>query len=503
MGEDSTRTEARNSATLPANLPSAVDMATSPTMDNQAPSSPPQDIDDPPLLIPSFSPGSTPSAPSSPGGTLARLGLTLKAPPSPSTSPTSPTSGGGQVSAITVVALLDKLVAMVESVQENQRRAEKRQAELEAAVRVVQGDVTRLAKNHNGTAGSVAKLLERSKKTGAHVKEVRDRLDRQGTQVKRLEANHAHLLKRNHFKVIIFQEDNEIPSTLQTKSPGSASLRDVQEDTALSPTVNPSHVEGLQTISLTSDDDDDDEAVAAGGAHLASPHGEPHGDDYDDDEEGLPSSPGLERLERSRAEKLKRSSLKKVDSLKKAFSRQSIEKKINKIVPPERREKIKKSFTPNHPKSPSAKSSTFHVSPMTFNVKKVRDGDAKGPTARVEVPSLGGPDGEIPLAEVHSPEDEKELPVLGSPTLDGMDAEVAVTGEMENGGVTVAVATLAEEETMPDHHEDDDEEDYDDEDNNDEHTNDHLNHEGEEKAHHVTLPTSPVNTAVVMQQSSS
>uniref|UniRef100_A0A8C5WVY3 Uncharacterized protein n=1 Tax=Laticauda laticaudata TaxID=8630 RepID=A0A8C5WVY3_LATLA len=86
-----------------------------------------------------------------------------------------------------------------------------------------------------------------------------------------------------------------------------------------------------------------------------------------------------EKIEESRAEKIKRSSLKKVDSLKKAFSRQNIEKKMNKIstkiVSPERREKIKKSFTPNHQKSSSSKSSSFKVSPLTFNVKKVRDGD--------------------------------------------------------------------------------------------------------------------------------
>ena len=108
-----------------------------------------------------------------------------------------------------MVALLDKLVAMIEAVQENQRRMEKRQAELEGVVRGVQGDVARLAKTHTTTSNSVAKLLERSRKTGGYVKEVRERLERQGNQVKRLEANHAHLLKRNHFKVLIFQVRGE------------------------------------------------------------------------------------------------------------------------------------------------------------------------------------------------------------------------------------------------------------------------------------------------------
>ncbi|KAG5283798.1 hypothetical protein AALO_G00046280 [Alosa alosa] len=449
MGEDSTRAEARSSATLPANMPSSSRAANA----SPPPPPPPQDGQEPPLLIPSFSPS---SAPSSPASTLSRLGF--KMPPSPG-SPGSP--GGGQVSAITVVALLDKLVVMMESVQENQRRSEKRHAELEAVVRAVQGDVTRLARSHSSTANSVSKLLERSRKTGGYVKEVRERLDRQGVQVKRLEANHAHLLKRNHFKVLIFQEDNEIPSMLLTKDPAAsttASIHDTQENMSLhapTPSVdrNRSHEEGLQTISLTSDEDEEEAVgtVAATATHPSSPRGEAASElalEEEDDDDGGLSSLGSERLERSRAEKLKRSSLKKVDSLKKAFSRRSIEKKINKIVPPERREKIKKSFTPNHPKSPTAKSSSFRVSPMTFNVKKVRDGaaaEAALPEDHVEVPSLGGPGGELPLAEVHSL-DEKGQPLLS------VEAGLSENGEGEvDADVTMATATLAKEEPMPDH----------------------------------------------------
>ncbi len=179
MGEDSSHAE-RSTATLPRE-------ESTPT----PPAPDAQDAQD--LLIPSFSPGSVHS---SPVHTLSRLG---------SKPPTSPTATGGQVSAITVMALLDKLVVMIESVQQNQQKMEKKQAELEGAVRMVQGDVTQLTKNHMSTANSVAKLLERSRKTGLNVKEVKERLDRQSSQVKHLEANHARLLKRNHFKVLIFQ----------------------------------------------------------------------------------------------------------------------------------------------------------------------------------------------------------------------------------------------------------------------------------------------------------
>ncbi|KAE8299577.1 Caveolae-associated protein 2 [Larimichthys crocea] len=364
--------------------------------------------ENPELLIPSFTPSSAPSSPT-PTSTLSRLGL--KSPTSPSgVLPGSPVDRG-QVSAITVVALLDKLVNMLEAVQENQQRMEQRQADLEGAVRVVQGDVTRLSKTHICTSNSVNKLLERSRKVNGNLKD------------------------RNHFKVLIFQEDNEIPSSVFVKD----SLRTPQpsqydaESTLPTPSVTGSidgsraQEEGLQTISLSSNEDD----------YLAA---HPEGDEMFECDESL--GLGTSRQFERRADKFKRNSLKKVDSLKKAFSRQSIEKKMTqittKIVPPEKREKIMKSLTPNHPKSPTSKSSSFKVSPMTFNVKKVRDGevptqDMSPPAeeAHVEIPVLGGLDGEIPLAEVHTEEGVfQEIQDVVSPsTTESLKAELAINGE--------------------------------------------------------------------------
>lgn len=403
MGEDSSHAE-RSASTLPR--------------EESTPTPPAQDVQD--ILIPSS--GQNPG-PSSPVGTLSRL---------VPKSPTSPTAPGGQVSAITVVALLDKLVVMIESVQENQQKMEKKQAELEGAVRMVQGDVSRLTKNHMSTANSVAKLLERSRKTGINVKEVRERLDRQNIQVKRLEANHTHLLKRNHFKVLIFQEDNEIPASLLTKE-GLASLS--QDETAPSaPTpvtdLNHSHEEGLHTISLSSDDEEEKGAT--------SPLAEGGTDSLTDlHEEHFPEL-GSDRPELSRADKFKRSSLKKVDSLKKAFSRSSFEKQINKYVPSEQFQKIKKTLTPNHPKSTSSKSTSFRVNPKTFNINKGRHEDPDAPEqpetsprdlSPVEVPSLGGPDGELHLPELHSTEEKKNGDEHQSPSSPGS----ADGGDLENG----------------------------------------------------------------------
>ncbi|XP_029968264.1 caveolae-associated protein 2-like [Salarias fasciatus] len=381
------------------------------------------------IFTPSFAPSSAPSSPT-PSGTLSRLGL--KSPTSPTAAGAgAPASPGGQVSAITVVALLDKLVNMLEAVQDNQQRMEQRQADLEGAVRVVQGDVTRLSKTHVGTSNSVSKLLERSRKVSAHLKDVKERMDKQAVQVKKLEANHSHLLKRNHFKVLIFQEDNEIPTSvsvkdsLKTPLPSQYDAESIQPPPSMACSIDGSRTqeEVLQTISLSSDEDES----------VAIPQ-----EDYEIECDSVAGpSRGYER----RADKFKRNSLRKVDSLKKAFSRQSIEKKVNqittKIVPPEKREKIKKSLTPSHPKSPTTKSSSFKVSPMTFNVKKVRDGEATteetvspGAGAHVEIPPLGSIDGEYPLAEVHTKDVLAEGQEILSPsTPESMKAELAINGE--------------------------------------------------------------------------
>ncbi|XP_054644076.1 caveolae-associated protein 2-like [Dunckerocampus dactyliophorus] len=374
------------------------------------------------LLIPSFRPPSAPSSPTT-TSTLSRLGL--KSPTSPS-APAPGSPGGGQVSAITVVALLDKLVNMMEAVQDNQHRMEQRQADLEGAVRVVQGDVTRLSKTHISTSNSVSKLLERSRKMSGHLKEVRERLDKQAVQVKKLEANHSHLLKRNHFKVLIFQEDNEIPSSvfvkdsLKTPQPSQYDAESTLPNMSVASSVDGIHTqeEGLQTISLSSDDDDELSA------HRAEGHMMEHG------------AAGTSQTFERRSDKFKRSSLKKVDSLKK-----SIEKKMaqitTKIVPPEKREKIMKSLSPTHPKSPSTKSSSFKVSPMTFNVKKVRDGEipsqdlASGGEAHVEIPPLESLDRDTPLAAVHTLEGagEKSGEMLNRSTSDDIKAELSINGE--------------------------------------------------------------------------
>ncbi|XP_007094766.2 caveolae-associated protein 2 [Panthera tigris] len=269
-----------------------------------------------------------------------------------------------QVNAVTVLTLLDKLVNMLDAVQENQHNMEQRQISLEGSVKGIQNDLTKLSKYQASTSNTVSKLLEKSRKVSAHTRAVKERMDRQSAQVKRLENNHAQLLRRNHFKVLIFQEENEIPASVFVKEPVSSPAEEKEELAD----ENKSLEETLHTVDLSSDDE--------------LPH----------DEETLEDS-AEEKMEESRAEKIKRSSLRKVDSLKKAFSRQNIEKKMNKlgtkIVSVERREKIKKSLTSNHQKISSGKSSPFKVSPLTFGRKKVREGEgpAENETKSEDTPS--------------------------------------------------------------------------------------------------------------------
>ncbi|XP_026185235.1 caveolae-associated protein 2-like [Mastacembelus armatus] len=296
----------------------------------------------------------------------------------------------GPVNAITVLTLLDKLVNMLDAVQENQNKMEAHQVEMEGVVRGIQADMTKLSKSHSHTSNTVSKLLDKSRKLSVTMKEVREKMERQGVQVKKLEANHAHLIHRNNFKVLIFQEENEIPTSVFVKDPPPFPRDEIlEEGEEPAPGVtdgNQSQEGGLHTIDLSSDEDVGLEAEL-------------------DDEEMWPHD--LENMEKSRAEKLKRSSLKKVDSLKKAFSRQNIEKKMTKIgtkiVSAEQREKIRQ------------KTSSLKVSPLTFSIRKPRSNSDPQPPdnsaqtgefitteADIQVSPLGSTDQEVPISEVYS-----------------------------------------------------------------------------------------------------
>ncbi|NXE18893.1 CAVN2 protein, partial [Ardeotis kori] len=337
---------------------------------------------------------------------------------------------GGQVNALTVLALLEKLVSMLEAVEGQQRQMEQRQRGLEGAVRGIQGDLGKLCRSHGATGEAVEKLLEKSRKVCAHTRAVRERLERQCDQVRRLEQHHAQLLRRDRFKVLIFQEENEIPASVFAKEPVPSITEGKEEPVDENKTLE----ETLHTVELGSDDEMFREE-----------------DDVDDSAE--------EKTEESRAEKIKRSSLKKVDSLKKAFSRQNIEKKMNKIstkiVSPERREKIKKSLTVHHQKSSSSKSSAFKVSPLTFNVKKVREGESPAeaeerPTETTSNNQAENED-EVSFTDMHSDTTPTtSLTEEGKAVADSLEKETRMEGNaMTNNNIELSIVEDDEEYGMP------------------------------------------------------
>lgn len=119
-------------------------------------------------------------------------------------------SGGVEMSeaqstGMMVLALLDKIIGVVDQIQETQTGLEAKQETMEKNMRGIQTDLAKLAKSHVGTAGTVNKLLDKVRKVNVNVKSVRTELDKQAGQIKKLENNEHELLKRKNFKVLIFQ----------------------------------------------------------------------------------------------------------------------------------------------------------------------------------------------------------------------------------------------------------------------------------------------------------
>ncbi|XP_061411985.1 caveolae-associated protein 2-like [Lethenteron reissneri] len=266
---------------------------------------------------------------------------------------------GPQANAVTVLALLDRLLGMLEGVQEAQRRLEERQRATEGVVRSVAGELSRMARSGQSTDGAVAKVLAKARTVSANVKDVRERLERQAAQVRKLDAKHGDLLRRNNFRILIFQEGSETPTAEATSRP-------------VGPPPGPAVLVSDEARGSAHADSSFEEVCIAGEGSEAGDEAATRPPDLSSDEEYI-----LEEVETTTT-RLKKSSMKRMDSLKKAFSKESFEKKMNKFVSPERREKIKKSLTPNHQKSSGSKLGAFKVPPLKFNVKKVRSEDGGG-----------------------------------------------------------------------------------------------------------------------------
>ncbi|KAI5624124.1 muscle-related coiled-coil protein [Silurus asotus] len=211
--------------------------------------------------------------------------------------------------ALNILTLLERVAGIIDNVHACQQRMEERQLEVENNVKSIQEDVVKLTKEHSTTSGIVEKLLEKTRKVSCHIKDVRVRIEKQNIRVKKVEETQAELLNKNKFRVVIYQGENEVPAAAGPKdTPKGAAGGEASVDPAGSETLIP---------------DSDEEYMVVEEAD-------------------------------STAAKMKKTGLKRIESLKNTFSRENMTKtrenlgtRVNKlgerIVTAERREKIRQS----------------------------------------------------------------------------------------------------------------------------------------------------------------
>lgn len=209
-----------------------------------------------------------------------------------------------QVNGVMVLSLLDKIIGAVDQIQQTQTGLEVRQQEMERSVTSIQGELTKLAKSHNTTSNSVNKMMEKVRKVSVNVKTVRATLEKQGGQIKKLESNEAELLKRRNFKVMIYQDEVKVPSKLN-----------ISKSMKVSESVSGSRGGSLLELKEAVEEPGEE---GGEGEKADKPHV-----DLSSDEEGVEIE---ETIEESRAERIKRSSLQRVQTLKTVFSREKMDK---------------------------------------------------------------------------------------------------------------------------------------------------------------------------------
>ncbi|XP_007966764.3 caveolae-associated protein 4 isoform X1 [Chlorocebus sabaeus] len=207
--------------------------------------------------------------------------------------------------ALTIVTVLDKVASIVDSVQASQKRIEERHREMENAIKSVQIDLLKLSQSHSNTGHIINKLFEKTRKVSAHIKDVKARVEKQQIHVKKVEVKQEEIMKKNKFRVVIFQEKFRCPTSLSVVKDRNLTENQEEEEDVFDPPI-----------------------------------------DLSSDEEYY--------VEESRSARLRKSGKERIDNIKKAFSkenmqktRQNLDKKVNRIrtriVTPERRERLRQS----------------------------------------------------------------------------------------------------------------------------------------------------------------
>lgn len=300
--------------------------------------------------------------------------------------PGMPTGGGDDAGSI--MALLERVAGLMDSVQTTQQRMEERQLELENTVKTIQTDVIKLTSNHATTSSTVDRLLEKTRKVSRHIKDVRVRVENQNIRVKKVEATQVDLLAKNKFRVVIYQGDQEVKAVTPGNEPAEPS-----SSTGARAEVEPDKFE------LPPESDEEYMVV--------------------------------EEADSAAAGRLKKTGLTRIESFKATFSKENMSKtrenlgtKVNKfgerIVTAERREKIRQSGERLKQSGERLKETITKSVPAKLNLKKERtvaEGQegAEGATeGAVPVPPPKGRKGSPDAAKAADDEgkaEESEVPM--------------------------------------------------------------------------------------------
>ncbi|XP_029002388.1 caveolae-associated protein 4b [Betta splendens] len=292
-------------------------------------------------------------------------------------------SGGGD-DAGNIMALLDRVVGLMDSVQATQQRMEERQLELESTVKSIQADVGKLTSDHATTSTTVDRLLEKTRKVSRHIKDVRVRVENQNIRVKKVEATQGDLLAKNKFRVVIYQGDQEVRAVTPGNEPAEPSS-------------------------------------SAGARAEVEP------DKFELPPESDEEYMVVEEAESSAAGRMRKTGLTRIESFKATFSKENMSKtrenlgsKVNKlgerIVTAERREKIRQSGERLKLSGERLKETITKSVPAKLNLKKERT------VAEGQEGAEGGTDGAVPIPP---PKGRKGSPGAGPAAADEGKAEEA------------------------------------------------------------------------------
>lgn len=131
--------------------------------------------------------------------------------------------------AVTVVTLLEKLATMLEALRERQGGLARRQGGLAGSVLRIQSGLDALSRSHDTTSNALAQLLAKAERVGSHADAAQERAVRRAAQVQRLEANHGLLVARGKLHVLLFKEEAEIPARAFQKAPEPLGPEDQSE----------------------------------------------------------------------------------------------------------------------------------------------------------------------------------------------------------------------------------------------------------------------------------